>query len=94
IKEFIFKQIQRSLQNPTYLNLKEFLEKFNKEWVKKLDASIEHKNKDALTSIVNNKNQIAHGDSSTITFPLIKQHYENSKVIIEQLDRIILIESN
>ena len=63
---------------------------FNKEWVAELNKKIEEKNKNALTSIVNNKNHIAQGDFSTITFPGIKQHYEDSKIIIEELDRIIL----
>lgn len=93
IKEFIFKKVQWSLNNPKYSKLTSFLDEFNKEWTKKLNQRIEGKNKDALTSIVNNKNLIAHGNSSTITFPLIKQHYENSKIIIEQLDSIILQES-
>ena len=92
IKDFVFKQIQWSLKNPNYSNLKSFLERFNKDWVKKLNEHIEEKNKDALTSIINNKNLIAHGDSSTITFSIIKQHYADSKIIIEQLDMIILEE--
>jgi hypothetical protein len=90
IKEFIFKKVRWSLQNAKYSKLISFLEEFNLEWAKKLNAIIEEKNKDALSSIVNNKNLIAHGDSSTITFPLIKQHYENSKIIIYELDKIIL----
>jgi hypothetical protein len=94
IKGFIFKQIQWSLKNPKYNNLRSFLEQFNKDWVKRLSARIEEKNKDALTSIVNNKNLIAHGESSTITFSIIRQHYEDSKIIIEQLDSIILEEKD
>ena len=94
IKDFIFKQIQWSLKNPKYKNLKSFLEKFNKDWAKRLNERIEEKNRDALTSIVNNKNLIAHGESSTITFSIIRQHYEDSKIIIEQLDSIILEEKD
>ena len=94
IKEFVFKQVQWSLQNPKYPTLTSFLDKFNKKWSKKLNERIEEKNKAALSSIVNNKNLIAHGNSSNITFPQIKQHYEDSKIIIKQLDSIILLESN
>jgi len=90
IKEFLFKKISWSLQNPKYSKLTDFLNEFNPEWIKRLNSTIEEKDKDALSSIVNNKNLIAHGDSSTITFPLIKQHYENTKIIIYQLDKIIL----
>ena len=90
IKEFVFKQIKKSFQNPSYENLKSFIEKFNDTWAKELRNRIEDKNIVALNSIVNNKNLIAHGNSSTITFPFIKQHYEDSKIIIEQLDSIIL----
>ncbi len=92
VNDFVFKQIQSSFRNPDYDNLKSFLKKFNKDWVKRLSDGIEEKNKDALTSIVNNKNLIAHGESSTITLSMVKQHYEDSKIIIEQLDSIILRE--
>lgn len=93
IKEFIFRKVRQSFQNPKYAKLIDFLNEFNTVWAKKLNERIGEENKTALSSIVNNKNLIAHGDSSTITFPLIKKHYENSKIIIEQLDSIILIES-
>jgi hypothetical protein len=94
IKEFVFKQIKKSFQNPSYENLKSFIEKFNDTWGKELRSHIEDKNIDALNSIVNNKNLIAHGNSSDITFSIIKQHYEDSKIIIKQLDSIILDEKD
>jgi hypothetical protein len=90
VKQFVFKQIDRSLRNPTYKNLTEFLNRFDKDWIKKLSEKIIEENIDALNSIVDNKNLIAHGESSTITFLNIKQNYENSKVIILELDNIIL----
>lgn len=90
IKEFIFKKVRYSLQNPKYNKLIDFLNEFNQDWGKELNKVIESKNKDALSSIVNNKNLIAHGDTSPITYPSIKQFYEDSKMIIIQLDRIIL----
>ncbi len=94
IKEFVFKQIKKSFQNPSYKNLKSFIEKFNDTWAKELRKRIEDKNISALDSIVYNKNLIAHGESSTITFSIIRQHYEDSKIIIEQLDSIILEEKD
>lgn len=94
IKQFIFNKVQWSFQNPKYSKLIAFLNEFNTVWSKRLNERIMDNNKDALSSIVHNKNQIAHGNSSNITFSQIKQDYQDSKIIIEQLDSIILLESN
>jgi len=89
-RRFIFKQIDFSLRNPTHKNIKGFLNKFDKGWIKKLNEKIDDKKWDALNSIVNNKNNIAHGNFSTITFEDIEDYYANSKDIIMELDSLIL----
>jgi hypothetical protein len=90
VKQFIFHQINISLRNPLIKNIKGFLNRFEKEWSKKLFDGLDDKHKEALEAIVNNKNLIAHGDSPTITFSNIQQYYQDSKIIIERLDDIIL----
>jgi hypothetical protein len=91
-RSFIFKQIEITFRNPDHKNIKTLLNKFNKEWIKNLNNIIEDKNWESLNSIVNNKNNIAHGNSSSITFEDIKTYYNDSRIIIIELDQMILNE--
>lgn len=87
-RNFIFKQIDIIFRNPSHNNINKLLSKFNKEWLIKLREKIKEENWEALNSIVNNKNNIAHGDRCDITFNDIKNYYDTSKIIIIELDNL------
>lgn len=89
-KNFIFRQIDFILRNPTHKNIKIFLNRFNKYWIRKLNEKIDDEKWDALNSIVSNKNNIAHGNPCIITYDNIKKYYNDSKQIILELDLLIL----
>lgn len=89
VSAFASKQIEVVFRNPTKENTKQFIEKFNKEWMKELNKNIENKKWEALDSIVYNKNLIAHGKSSQITLPSLIEHYESSKSIMLELNQTI-----
>lgn len=90
VKGFIFKQIDTIFRNPTHKNLKGLLNRFNKAWLNKIHQKIVDEEWEALNSIVNNKNNIAHGDSSSITFDDIFTYYQKSKKILTELDSLII----
>lgn len=90
LKNFISDKVDKSFRNPDQSNTKGFLKSFNKEWIKTLNQIIDIECWDALDSIVRQKNLIAHGNDSTITFDDIKKYYGNSIEIIKELDRLIL----
>ncbi|MCX6723441.1 MAG: hypothetical protein NT094_05290, partial [Candidatus Staskawiczbacteria bacterium] len=62
----------------------------NPPWVDQLNLVVTRSEWDALESVVANKNKIAHGESSTITYVLIKQFYTESKKVIIALDSLII----
>ena len=90
LKKFISDKVNKSFRNPDQSNTKGFLNSFNKDWTKTLNQIIDAKSWDALDSIVRQKNLIAHGNDSAITFNEIKIYYSNSIEIIKELDRLIL----
>ena len=90
IKNFLSRQITIIFRNPKFENITRILNRFNKTWIKQLKGKVNEENINALDSIINNKNLIAHGDKSTITFQDIKSYYEKSRVILIELDSIIL----
>lgn len=89
INKFVSEIVSGSFRNPKFQTLVKLLSKFSGDWVKQI-RQVKDENKEALTSIINHKNLIAHGDSSTITFNQIKEYYYKSKKIIEELDLTIL----
>lgn len=94
IKNFTSRQINIIFRNPTSKNLKSFLNQFNKKWFIELKEKIDGTNFEALDSIVNNKNLIAHGENTSITFDDIKNYYEQSKTILIELDNIVLYDES
>jgi len=87
---FIFKALDAGFRNPDESNIKSMLKKFNPPWVNQLNLIVTRSEWDALESVVVNKNKIAHGESSNITYILIKQFYTESKKVIIALDSIIV----
>lgn len=92
LKEYILNQVDLSFKNPNSENVAKFLKKFSVEWAESFKTKTTQAQREALDAVVSNKNLIAHGDSSEITFADIKQHYQNSKEVLNFLDNLILQE--
>ena len=56
---------------------------FSKKWGDKLKEFMTEERKDSINTIVNNKNLIAHGKNSGITYLSMREHWKNSKEVIE-----------
>jgi hypothetical protein len=90
IKNFISNSVDNSFRNPDQSNIKRLLKLFNDQWGAQLDRKLQTNNWEALDTIVLNKNRIAHGNISNITYPQIKRLFQDSKMIIEEIDSMIL----
>lgn len=65
------------------------LEVFSAEWADLYRSKMTEDLISSLNSIISNRNNIAHGNSDSITFNSIQTHYENVKKILNILDSII-----
>jgi RiboL-PSP-HEPN len=52
-----------------------------------LRAEFDGEPKDAIDSVVNNRNLIAHGADVGITYVRIKRYYEDAQAVIESIAR-------
>ena len=80
--------IENRLRRPGNLNteqLLQFVGSFNPDWRSELEKFVAGERKDALDSVVANRNNIAHGESVSLTYVRIKDYY---KYICEVLDFI------
>jgi len=89
IENFVSNQLDKNFRNPDMGNIIAIVKQFSTPWADTLKA-LDNRYKDAITSIVNNKNLIAHGQPSLITISDIKSYHANATVVIQKIDEIFL----
>jgi len=85
IANFVDSQL-KGFQNPKMEKILELTRMFNPEWEERLKTATEGELKDAVDSIVANRNKIAHGESVGITYARIHRYYENAVKVVELID--------
>lgn len=88
VESFVNCKIKRET-NLKYDRLITILETFNRDWAIKLSKEITDDQKEALNTIVSNRNNIAHGENDNISYVLIKEYYNRTKEVIGLLTKII-----
>lgn len=89
VSAFVEKTLDVQLRNPNWENLTNILGRFSKKWVTALNKKIQNRAKTDLNNIVNNKNAVAHGNTSNLTLAEIKNCHKNCKSIFEKLEKIM-----
>lgn len=87
--KYIEYSINNTFRNPTTKSVCAVLKKFNPTWVWQFNA-INKRSKAAFDSIAYNKNCIAHGLQNNITLGAAINFYNDSRQVIEEIDRIVL----
>jgi RiboL-PSP-HEPN len=88
IVAYIKRQIGRA-RNPTISTLCAILESFDKTWKSGLEAYADDTIRSDIGSIVYNRNEIAHGRNSTITFGRLLPWIKTAKKVCSEIERII-----
>ena len=83
------KNKMKTLTNIDYEKLTNFLDSFNPDWTEDFKDKMNDELKSSLNSVVSNRNNIAHGNTDSITFSNMKKYYEAIKEVITILDKII-----
>ena len=89
VSTFIEKTLDVQLRSPNWSNVTTILGRFSKEWVNSMNKKIRERAKTDLNNIINNKNAVAHGNNSNLTFGEIKTCHKNCKSIFEKLEKIL-----
>ena len=88
ILTYIKKQIARA-RNPTVATLCVMLESFDQSWRNGLEIYASDTVRSDIGSIVHNRNEIAHGRNSTITFGRLLPWIKTAKNVCDEIERII-----
>jgi hypothetical protein len=74
-------------QNPTMGKICEMARAFDPGWETQLRTQTEGELKDAVESIMANRHNIAHGESSGISYATIKNYYERSIKVLDMIEQ-------
>lgn len=81
-------------RSPTTRNLNakrllDLVRRFDPSWAHDLDKYIEGERKDAIDSLVNTRNGIAHGDDTGITFVRVSAYRARILEVVDELQSIV-----
>ena len=77
------------LRNAKFEDVLIVLGHFNPEWREYFETSTPRDVKDAIDSIVNNRNQIAHGGQAGISLTTFMEYYKRVKSFVADLDAFV-----
>lgn len=74
-----------SIRNPNMERILQLSGSFNPQWRNDIEQNIQPDVKDAVNSIMNLRNQIAHGEDAGIGYVTIKSYYDRVLTLIDFL---------
>jgi hypothetical protein len=93
-KNLIDNKIRESSCNPSYDNICRVLKEVDEEWCDNFKERIKaipdrDKNIVSLKSLVDARNHVAHGKTTTVTINSIVEYFSSSLIIIRILDEVV-----
>lgn len=85
---YVQKKVNR-ITNLEFEKLCEFLDSFDHTWKENFCTLINDEQKSALKSIVSQRNAIAHGNPSNITYRSISSYFSELENVISILEKVI-----
>jgi hypothetical protein len=86
IANFVSVKLKR-IGNPKIEAILQLVGSFNSDWRDTVEKQLDDELKEAVNSIVRNRNQIAHGADVGITFGQIYRYYERSNRVIKIIEK-------
>jgi hypothetical protein len=88
IVNFVEKRLEK-FQNPRMEKIFQLMASFDEEWGKQFKTRTEGEIKNAVNSIVDLRNKIAHGKSVGITYITVSNYYQSSKKLLDVIEDIL-----
>lgn len=86
ILNYVNSQLKRTL-SPRRSEVLKLIGNFSSDWKEIISDEIKEELETSLTSIVANRNNIAHGEDVTLSLNDMKIHFQNAKKVVEIIDR-------
>ena len=95
VKRFIYMRVAKGSANPSHDNILNLLNQFDEDWKKVYKANLSadpdrRQLQDSLQSLVDARNDFAHGGNPTLSISDVLTHFSNAQKVIEHIDSVIL----
>jgi ubiquinone biosynthesis protein UbiJ len=88
LKKFVYKTV--SWENSLNVEkLEKLLDRFDSDWVKKLNAEISSEEREAVNSLKTLRDDIAHGKQNGTGYIVVKRYFDQAVKVIKKLDKIV-----
>jgi hypothetical protein len=74
-----------TFQNPKFERILSLAESFHPSWKSALNAAITTEEREALGSVTSQRNNIAHGQQSTVSLAQVDQYYAQIKTLLNKV---------
>jgi hypothetical protein len=86
VTAYVKKQL-KFFQNAKYDDILKLTYIFSHEWGENFENFVDEEMKTSINTIVNNKNQLAHGQSSGVTYSQMKKYFNNLLKVLDFLEK-------
>ena len=86
VAKFVARRLSR-FPNPNMERIVQLTRSFNEDWGDALNSHTEDEIKNAVNSICSNRNLIAHGSDTGISFHRISSYYEQAVKLVKLIER-------
>lgn len=83
--DYVSRQL-RGFRNPKSEEITQIIIAFDKTWSETFIREVDGAPSDSINSIVDNRNQIAHGENVGISYHTIKEYHDNAMKVIRLID--------
>jgi hypothetical protein len=95
VKRYIALKITRSSANPSHSKIVEMLDQFDENWKSAFKTNLSSdpgKNQllDSLQSLVDARNEFAHGGSPTLSINDVITHFDHARKVLEHVDLVVV----
>lgn len=95
VKRYIALKITRSSANPSHSKIIEMLDHFDEDWKNTFKANIgadpdKTHLLDSLQSLVDARNEFAHGGNPTLSISDVIRHFDNARRVLEYVDHVVV----
>ncbi|MCD6732720.1 MAG: hypothetical protein LT103_03870 [Burkholderiaceae bacterium] len=95
VKRYIALKITRSSANPSHNKIVEMLDQFDEKWKMSFKVSIgadpdKTHLLDSLQSLVDARNEFAHGGSPTLSINDVIKHFDHARKVLEHVDLVVV----
>ena len=85
LQRFVEQQTKTTFANPKVSRVQDLLGSFDQDWQQDLKDSLDDEQRDAVNSIVAQRNTIAHGGSVGLTYNRISKYYQQAQHVIDRV---------